>query len=217
MSAKKKITQEQIISFYMDEVLSEETLAQSVYAFAKRHHFEESEFYQFFNGFDHLKEEIFAAFGNKTISMIQQSEGYQQYETQQKLLSFYFTFFELLTANRSYVMAQLSGNKDKLSSLKSLGALRRVFVKYVTQLGVVQIDLKSDQLNKLKDKGVGESMWMQLLITLKFWMEDRSKGFEKTDIFIEKTIKAQFDLIDTTPVQSVFDLAKFLWKENSMV
>lgn len=217
MSAKKKITQEQIISFYMDEVLSEETLAQSVYAFAKRHHFEESEFYQFFNGFDHLKEEIFAAFGNNTISMIQQSEGYQQYETQQKLLSFYFTFFELLTANRSYVMAQLSGNKDKLSSLKSLGALRRVFVKYVTQLGVVQIDLKSDQLNKLKDKGVGESMWMQLLITLKFWMEDRSKGFEKTDIFIEKTIKAQFDLIDTTPVQSVFDLAKFLWKENSMV
>lgn len=217
MSAKMKITQEQIISFYMDEVLSEETMAQSVYAFAKRHHFEESEFYQFFNGFDHLKEEIFAAFGNNTISMIQQSEGYQQYETQQKLLSFYFTFFELLTANRSYVMAQLSGNKDKLSSLKSLGALRRVFVKYVTQLGVVQIDLKSDQLNKLKDKGVSESMWMQLLITLKFWMEDRSKGFEKTDIFIEKTIKAQFDLIDTTPVQSVFDLAKFLWKENAMV
>lgn len=217
MSAKMKITQEQIISFYMDEVLSEETMAQSVYAFAKRHHFEESEFYQFFNGFDHLKEEIFAAFGNNTISIIQQSEGYQQYETQQKLLSFYFTFFELLTANRSYVMAQLSGNKDKLSSLKSLGALRRVFVKYVTQLGVVQIDLKSDQLNKLKDKGVSESMWMQLLITLKFWMEDRSKGFEKTDIFIEKTIKAQFDLIDTTPVQSVFDLAKFLWKENAMV
>ncbi len=217
MSAKMKITQEQIISFYMDEVLSEETMAQSVYAFAKRHHFEESEFYQFFNGFDHLKEEIFAAFGNNTISMIQQSEGYQQYETQQKLLSFYFTFFELLTANRSYVMAQLSGNNDKLSSLKSLGALRRVFVKYVTQLGVVQIDLKSDQLNKLKDKGVSESMWMQLLITLKFWMEDRSKGFEKTDIFIEKTIKAQFDLIDTTPVQSVFDLAKFLWKENAMV
>lgn len=48
-------------------------------------------------------------------------------------------------------------------------------------------------------------------------MDDRSKGFEKTDIFIEKSIKAQFDLIDTAPVQSVFDLAKFLWKENAMV
>jgi len=217
MSAKKKITQEQIISFYMDDVLSEESLAQSVYAFAKRHNFEESLFYQFFNGFDHLQEEIFAAFGHNTISMIQQSDDYAQYETQQKLLSFYFTFFELLTANRSYVMAQLSGNKDKLSVLKCLGALRRVFVKYIEQLGVVHVDFKSDQLNKLRDKGVAESMWMQLLVTLKFWMEDRSKGFEKTDIFIEKSIKAQFDLIDTAPVQSVFDLAKFLWKENSMV
>jgi len=217
MSAKKKITQEKIISCYMDDVLSEESLAQSVYAFAKRHNFEESEFYQFFNGFDHLQEEIFAAFGHNTISMIQQSDAYAQYETQQKLLSFYFTFFELLTANRSYVMAQLSGNKDKLSVLKSLGALRRVFVKYIEQLGVVHVDFKSDQLNKLRDKGVAESMWMQLLVTLKFWMEDRSKGFEKTDIFIEKSIKAQFDLIDTAPVQSVFDLAKFLWKENSMV
>ncbi len=51
---------------------------------------------------------------------------------------------------------------------------------------------------------------------MKFWMDDRSKGFEKTDVFIEKSIKAQFDLIDTAPVHSVFDLAKFLWKENAM-
>lgn len=217
MSAKKKITEQQIISFYMDEVLSDESTAQSVYAFAKRHNFEEADFYQFFNGFEHLQEEIFAAFGRNTIEMIEQSSDYAQYETQQKLLSYYFTFFELLTANRSYVMAQLKGNKDKLSSLRVLGALRRVFVQYVERLGVVRVDFKNDQLNKLRDKGVSESLWVQLLITLKFWMDDRSKGFEKTDIFIEKSIKAQFDLIDTAPVHSVYDLAKFLWKENAMV
>jgi hypothetical protein len=217
MSAKKKITEKQIISFYMDDVLSEDTTAQSVYAFAKRHNFEESDFYQFFNGFQHLEEEIFATFGRNTIEMIEQSQDYDHYETQQKLLSFYFTFFELLTANRSYVMAQLKGNSDKLSSLKALGALRRVFVNFIERLGLVNIDFKSDQLNKLRDKGVSESVWVQLLIILKFWMEDRSKGFEKTDIFIEKSIKAQFDLIDSAPVHSVYDLAKFLWKENAVV
>ena len=217
MSAKKKITEQQIISSYMDEVLSDESTAQSVYAFAKRHNFEEADFYQFFNGFEHLQEEIFATFGRNTIEMIEQSSDYAQYETQQKLLSFYFTFFELLTANRSYMMAQLKGNKDKLSSLRVLGALRRVFVQYVERLGVVRVDFKNDQLNRLRDKGVSESLWVQLLITLKFWMDDRSKGFEKTDIFIEKSIKAQFDLIDTAPVHSVYDLAKFLWKENAMV
>lgn len=216
MTAKKKTTEEQIIAHYMDDVLSEESQAKSVHAFAKRHNFEESEFYNYFNGFEHLQEEIFAAFGRNTIQMIEQSQEYGQYQTQQKLLSFYFTFFELLTANRSYVMAQLKGNKDKLSALKALGALRRVFVNFVERLGVVNVDFKSDQLNKLRDKGVSESLWLQLLVTMKFWMDDRSKGFEKTDVFIEKSIKAQFDLIDTAPVHSVFDLAKFLWKENAM-
>lgn len=217
MSAKQKVTQQHIISFYMEDVLSAESPAQSVYAFAKKHNFQEAEFYEFFNGFEHLQEEIFALFARNTIDMIEQSAEYEAYETQQKLLSFYFSFFELLTANRSYVMTQLKDNKDKLSMLKVLGALRREFIKYIEQLGVIHIDFKSDQLNKLRDKGVAESMWLQLLITMKFWMDDRSKGFEKTDVFIEKSIKAQFDLIDTAPVQSVFDLAKFLWKENTAV
>ena len=132
-------------------------------------------------------------------------------------ISFYFTFFEILTANRSYVLAQLNVKKDKLSSMKSLNALRRVFTDFVEGLNVVSFDLKSDQLNKFRDKGVSASMWMQLLLIMKFWMDDRSKGFEKTDIFIEKSVKAQFDLINITPVQSVFDLAKFLWKENAAV
>lgn len=217
MSAKQKVTQQHIISFYMEDVLSAESPAKSVYAFAKKHNFQEAEFYEFFNGFEHLQEEIFALFARNTIDMIEQSAEYEAYETQQKLLSFYFSFFELLTANRSYVMTQLKDNKDKLSMLKVLGALRREFIKYIEQLGVIHIDFKSDQLNKLRDKGVAESMWLQLLITMKFWMDDRSKGFEKTDVFIEKSIKAQFDLIDTAPVQSVFDLAKFLWKENTAV
>ncbi len=160
MTAKKKTTEEQIIDHYMDEVLSNETTSQSVYAFAKRHNFEESEFYNFFNGFEHLQEEIFAAFGRNTIQMIEQGQEYSQYDTQQKLLSFYFTFFELLTANRSYVMAQLKDNKDKLSAFKALGALRRVFVNFVERLGVVNVDFKSEQLNKLRDKGVSESLWL---------------------------------------------------------
>ena len=114
MTAKKKTTEEQIIAHYMDDVLSEESQAKSVHAFAKRHNFEESEFYNFFNGFEHLQEEIFATFGRNTIQMIEQSQEYGQYDSQQKLLSFYFTFFELLTANRSYVMAQLKDNKARV-------------------------------------------------------------------------------------------------------
>ena len=114
-------------------------------------------------------------------------------------------------------MTKLAVNKDHLSALKSLKGLKRVFKSFTDGLSIGELDFRNEQINRLRDKGVSESLWIQLLVTMKFWMDDRSKGFEKTDVFIEKSIRAQFDLLDTTPVKSVFDLAKFLWKENSMV
>jgi ubiquinone biosynthesis protein COQ9 len=49
---------------------------------------------------------------------------------------------------------------------------------------------------------------------LKFWMEDESPAFEKTDIFIEKSVKASFELMNITPIESLIDLGKFLYKEK---
>ena len=217
MSAKKKMSEQEIINRYMEGVLSEESMPQTVYGFAKKNNFQEAEFYEYFNGFDHLEEEVFALFGKNTLSLLEKSDQYSDYEAQQKLLGFYFTFFEMLTANRSYVMTKLTDNKDHLSALKSLKGLKRVFKSFTDGLGIGELDFRNEQINRLRDTGVSESLWIQLLVTMKFWIDDRSKGFEKTDVFIEKSIRAQFDLLDTTPVKSVFDLAKFLWKENSMV
>ncbi|MGB0305010.1 MAG: TetR family transcriptional regulator C-terminal domain-containing protein [Flavobacteriaceae bacterium] len=217
MSAKKKMSEQEIINRYMEGVMSEESMPQTVYGFAKKNNFQEAEFYEYFNGFDHLEEEVFALFGKNTLSLLEKSDQYSEYEAQQKLLGFYFTFFEMLTANRSYVMTKLADNKDHLSALKSLKGLKGVFKSFTDGLGIGELDFRNEQINRLRDKGVSESLWIQLLVTMKFWMDDRSKGFEKTDVFIEKSIRAQFDLLDTTPVKSVFDLAKFLWKENSMV
>jgi len=49
---------------------------------------------------------------------------------------------------------------------------------------------------------------------MKFWIEDDSAGFEKTDILIEKSINTSFALMDNTVLKSVFDLGKFLYKEK---
>ena len=49
---------------------------------------------------------------------------------------------------------------------------------------------------------------------MKFWMDDTSKGFEKTDIFIEKGINTSFDLINVKPLKSLIDLGKFIVKEK---
>ena len=49
---------------------------------------------------------------------------------------------------------------------------------------------------------------------MKYWMDDNSARFEKTDVAIEKSVNAIFDVFNTTPLESVLDFGKFLFKEN---
>ncbi|GGW70036.1 hypothetical protein DFQ11_10645 [Winogradskyella epiphytica] len=214
MAKKKSITPTDLIGFYMDYMLRHNQKPKSVYAFAKDHQFEEQEFYEFFGNFEALERTIFKTFFDHTLAALENSEDYHSFDAKNKLLSFYYTFFEILTANRSYVVLALVSSKNKLESLKSLKLLRTSFTSYIEHLNINAIDLKHEQLEKFQNKTLKESFWLQLLFTLKFWMDDTSASFEKTDIFIEKSLKTSFDLIDTTPLKSIIDFGKFLYKEK---
>lgn len=213
MATKKNISMNDMISWYMEYVLEKDQQPSSIYSFAKENNFNESDFYTHFASFEALEKGIFKAFFDNTIKMLQTSEEYQNFDARNKLLTFYFTFFENLTANRSYVVYALGKKKD-LSSLKALSALRKSYVDYVSELPIETIELKQERLEKIQQKGMQESAWVQLLVTLKFWLDDTSSSFEKTDIFIEKSINTGFDIIDVAPIKSIIDLGKFLFKEK---
>lgn len=214
MAKKKSISQSDLIALYMDFVLMHDHKPKSVYAFAKDNNFDESKFYEFFTSFEALEQSIFKVFFDNTHAALEKSDDYQSFDTRNKLLSFYYTFFENLTANRSYVVHALKGNKNDMKSLKVLSHLKKSFNNYIEHLGINLIDVRQDQLQKIQNRGLKESAWFQLLVTMKFWLDDTSPSFEKTDIFIEKSVKASFDLIDTTPLKSIIDFGKFLFKEK---
>ena len=214
MEKKKKITKNDLIKSFMDYVLEHNEHPKSVYVFAKANNIEESHFYEHFGSFDALEQQIFETFFINTIKVLDKSSEYSSFDARNKLLSFYFTFFENLTVNRSYVVSALKDSKNALNTLKKLTGLRSLFVKYVSELEIETLEIKQDTLEKIQQKSLQESAWIQLLITLKFWLEDTSASFEKTDIFIEKSINASFDLIDVKPIKSVIDFGKFLFKEK---
>lgn len=214
MAKKKKINREEIISLYMNYVLENNMQPNSVYSFAKKNNFEESEFYMFFGNFNALEQDIFATFFENTIKVLDKSEEYKNFDSRNKLLSFYFTFFENLTANRSFVNFMLNRNKEKVNSLKSLSQLRQKFANYIDELDISTVDLNQETLQKIQDKTIQETAWLQLVITMKFWLDDNSSSFEKTDIFIEKSVNASFDIINISPFHSLVDLGKFLFKEK---
>ena len=214
MAKKKNITSHNIYSFYMDYVLEHNEKPKSVYSFAKHNNFEESKFYEHFGSFDALEKSVFNAFFINTIKTLEASEDYNNFEPREKLLSFYFTFFENLTANRSYVVYCLHNHKNNLKSLQKLSALKSSFTHYVQDLGIELIDVKQDTLEKIQNRGLKETAWLQLLITMKFWLDDTSASFEKTDIFIEKSVNTSFDVLDVAPLKSLIDFGKFIFKEK---
>lgn len=214
MAKKTKINKENLVALYMDAVLDHNEVPQSVYSFAKMNHFEESEFYRFFGSFEALEAAIYELFFEKTMKTLEKSKEYKDYDAMNQLLSFYFTFFGNLTANRSYVSKSLQMEMGGLNQMKKLKTLRQKFLNFIDELDLGVIDIKNKRIDDIKDSVVNESYWIQMLVTLKFWLDDDSADFEKTDLFIEKSIAASFELANTKPLKSVVDFGKFFFKEK---
>ena len=215
MEAKNKIiSKEDIVSIYMEEVLEKGQKPKSVYHFAKENNFTEAEFYAFFGTLEGLEKEIFRLFFVNTVDLLHKNADYLEYDMKNKMLSFYFTFFEILTANRSYVLQSLKFDRNPLKNLVQLTTLRNSFKEYVSEILTDDYRLEQEKLQKFQEKGIQESAWLQLMMTIKFWMDDESAAFEKTDIFIEKSVNASFELMNVAPLNHLIDFGKFLFKEK---
>lgn len=214
MTKKKNIKQIDILTLYMEYVLEHGEKPKTVYAFAKQHNFEEGLFYKHYASFDALENAVFTVFFENTMLVLHNSEEYETYDSRNKLLSFYFTFFENLLANRSYVLFALQHQKNALSKMKMLKGLRGHFKKFIATLDIELVETKNERLDKFQQNAIEESAWIQLILTMRFWIDDVSAKFEKTDIFIEKSVNTSFDVLDIKPLKSVIDLGKFIYKEQ---
>lgn len=211
---KEEIKKEQIISAYMEYVLINEKTPKSVFKFCREHDFEESRFYEYFGSFEGLQMEIWNSFYEQTILLANTSEEYASYSNREKMLTFFYTFFELLTLNRSYVLFTLKEHQNILRNLVQLKGLRKNIKNFAADLIRENNKVKKLKILKQSVTVFSEGAWLQTLFLLKYWMDDNSAGFENTDVAIEKSVRAIFDVFDTQPLESVLDFGKFLWKDK---
>jgi hypothetical protein len=214
ITQKNVVSREQVISSYMQQVLEQESVPLSVYKFCKENGYKESEFYAFFGSFDGLKEAIWNSFFDQAMELAHKNEEYDNFSNQEKMLTFFFTFFELLTANRSYVLFSLGEQKDWMKRMTQLQGLRKRIKSFAATLIEEKNEEKQIKILKHPVSVFSEGAWLQTLFILKYWKEDNSPSFEKTDVVIEKSVRAIFDVFETTPLESLLDFGKFLWKEK---
>lgn len=209
-----KVSRDQIISIYMQTVLTEERVPSSVFKFCKENNFNEAEFYSFFGSFEGIRKEIWNSFFNQTVNLIHNESSYMSFSNREKILTFYYTFFEILTLNRSYVLFALQEHRDMIRNLNQLRGLRTHVKEFASDLIEQKNETQNVKFLKKSPQVLSEGVWLQTLFLLKYWMDDDSADFENTDLAIEKSVRAIFDLFDSSPLESVLDFGKFIWKEK---
>ncbi|MEC5156715.1 TetR family transcriptional regulator C-terminal domain-containing protein [Chryseobacterium sp. MP_3.2] len=214
-----EVTQELILDLYSKYVLRNNKKPLNVFTFCDDHQIKESDFYFYFANFDQLELHYLKYFMDQTMMLLHQDENFAGHNAKTKLLSFYFTFFEQLTLNRSLIIYLIGQDKDKLQNMKKLWALKKEFQMFIRSLKINEsfMDMENEKMQKfenLKNKGVEELFWGHFLTTLKFWMEDTSSNFEKTDIFIEKSVDTSFEFLEVKPLKKLLDLGKFIFNEK---
>lgn len=197
---------------YVDYLLKHGERPPSVYKFTQDLGMKEADFYNHFGSFDGLERNIWKRFVDRTLERLKSDQTYDAFSIREKVLAFYYTFFEDLRADRSFVLLQLD-RQPKLEIVPEfLKDFKAAFETYVENL-LNEGKTKGEVANRpYVDKTYPQLFGVQMGFLLMFWKKDNSAGFEQTDAAIEKSVNLAFDLIGKGAVDTAFDFAKFLFQ-----
>lgn len=212
MKKANKITKLEIVDLYMENTLENKKLPKSIHNFCNDNNIDEDEFKTKFKSFNELESYIFEVFYENTIKLLYADDSFEHFETQDKVLSFYYTFFELLSANREFVEICLK-KKNKFARILVYKDLRAHYIHFIESIHIDFLNTPVPQIEKIKDFSISNISWLKFMLTIEYWLNDKSHAFEKTDVLIEKSVHTAFQIMNTKPLESVLDLAKFLVKD----
>lgn len=209
----KKDYKNLILDGYKNYVLEFGLAPNSVFKFAKDLKMKEADFYTYFTSFEAIKSAIWVQIFEETIEQVESQEVFREYSAREKFLSFLFTWVEVLKKNRSYLLSlYLSKPQASFGMSKEIGDFKGKFKDFANE-----IILEGKETDEIANRPIisdryDEALWFQTVFVLKYWLEDRSPSFEKTDAAIEKSVNLAFDLMGKSALDSFLDFAKFLYQ-----
>lgn len=198
-----------IVDQYIDETLTTGLRPISIYKFCEKLKISELDFYNNFSSFKAIEAQFWSTIVHQTLKIIENDE-IEEDNTHHYLLSFYYTLFENLKLNRSFILFLTKNNKAKLQVDFKLKKVLKPHLSNISKNIHTPLHSISEEVGeRISEEGI----WIQFITIFHFWLRDESLGFEKTDLFIEKSTRAGIDLTENIPTESIIDLGKFIFKE----
>ena len=204
---------EKIKKAYVEYVSENGKVPPSAYVLAKKLKITETDFYNEYNTLQAVEADIWLQLFQEARLQTVSQDVYERYSVREKLLSFYYTWVELLKANRSFVLYAVEAQRNSREMNPAvLAPFKKAFVLYAHELiNEGRTTGEVDNRPVVTDR-YADGFWLQALFVLRFWAKDNSQGFELTDAAIEKAVNTSFDFMGKSALDSLFDLGKFLYQ-----
>lgn len=205
-------TEEKIIKGYIEFELLIGRPPHSVFELAKKVKVEENVFYQSFTSLDKVRQEIPLDLLRKTLSVMDADPQYNSFSAREKLLALFFTLFEQFQPQRSYLLMKYN---NLLKAPKTMQDWKPFMEQLDTRIDSILSEGKDTE--EIKDRPVigahfSKGYKLVFMYLFRVWMNDDSVEFSNTDAAIEKTVNLSFDMLGTTPLDSLVDFGKFAFK-----
>ena len=171
-----------------------------------------------FGDVDTLEKEVFHTLFVYTLKMLALESLNQEVDVAERLLSFYYTLFEVFTANRDYIALRFQSPLVSLKSLKRLDKIKAGVTDFLADINQYDPVIPLPGVKMIQEKAFTEAGWLQFLSVFQFWLKDTSPDYERTDALIEKSLLVGLDVLKLQQAERhVVDWAKFwLSKEQEV-
>ncbi|MEO0452540.1 MAG: hypothetical protein AAFY98_00200 [Verrucomicrobiota bacterium] len=200
---------ELILEHYSYQLRENAKAPESVPQFCREMEISEREFYQNFASFDVVEKSYWRSIIKGVIEAIESGDEFAKFSAQQRLLTFYYAFNEAILDHRSNMLTRF---KDldlwkRPVWLKGFEEEYRSFIKRIIEHGRESGEVAGR--GKVSDV-YPDGFYLMFRSIIDFNLKDDSEQYERTDAYIEKSVKLAFDVVRTQALDSAIDLARFL-------
>ncbi|GIV22410.1 MAG: TetR family transcriptional regulator C-terminal domain-containing protein [Bacteroidia bacterium] len=203
MATKTKETslETRIVELYKQLTVEGKIRKMSVYSFCKLLDISEADFYKHFASLDAIGRKIWTSYADEVISALKESETYASYSAREKILAYFFTFFENVLKDRSFIAKTYTN----FSLLRGYQRKFRAHMAEVVQEGVIADEIQSRHLENL----YLDVLWGLHWGLIQFWLNDESEGFQDTEKAIETYLRIPLELMGQNVLDSAYEALRF--------
>jgi len=202
-------TQKLIQEAYINHLREHGKEPVSVFRFCKDLNIEEKEFFSWFSSFEAVESAYWEGVLDGVIRAVESGEEYASFTARQRFLTFGYAFLERSLEVRSLMLTRL-GPLSLLSRPPFLAGFERRFkehAKAIIEHGQQHGEIAArGRLTDLYPQG----LYLVFRSVIAYHLKDQSPVFERSDAYLEKSVNLAFDILRTQPLDSAFDLARFL-------